>query len=78
MKSFGFTSSILNYTRELKQSRSIIYNLFTNLNSNKFKSSVLKTAISDHHAVMGVLQLFKEENDNVFYFARNYFNTNIQ
>jgi exonuclease III len=72
MKTYGLESRILNYTREFKQSRSLIDNIFTNVSNHDFQSSVLKAAISDHHVAMGILKLFEKENENLFYFTRTY------
>lgn len=50
MLSFGLRSTITSFTREFKGSTSIINNIFTDIPQHLTTTSVLITAISDHHA----------------------------
>lgn len=53
MSSFGLRQTISVFTREYGGSSSLIDNIFTNIPSGRFKSSVLITGMSDHHAQVG-------------------------
>uniref|UniRef100_A0A1B6KQP0 Endonuclease/exonuclease/phosphatase domain-containing protein n=1 Tax=Graphocephala atropunctata TaxID=36148 RepID=A0A1B6KQP0_9HEMI len=56
MKSFNFYPSIFTYTREFKNSKSIIDNIFTNIPKGEIECFNLVTSLSDHYAQISILR----------------------
>lgn len=50
MNTYGLRYTISTFTREFKGSKSAIDNIFTNISDDLIKSSVVVTAMTDHHA----------------------------
>jgi exonuclease III len=55
MKSYGLVKMINNYTREFNGSTTTIDNIFTDIEMRSISSSVLISALSDHHAQMALI-----------------------
>lgn len=57
MSSFGLRDTIRSYTREFNGSKSLIDNIFTNINATQLDTQVLITGVSDHHAQIGEINM---------------------
>lgn len=79
MSCFGLNQTIFNYTREANGSRSIIDNVFTDFLPNDFDSSVVISALSDHHAQLFVnkTSLFDKDRSPKFMIKRIINNENV-
>lgn len=50
MESYGLHNTVKSYTRECKESKSLLDPVFTNINNDMFNCYVVISALSDHHA----------------------------
>lgn len=66
MSSFGLKQKIKSFTREVGGSKSMIDLIFTNINSQEFQSSILITALSDHHGQEILLKTTKQVNNFLY------------
>lgn len=62
MNSYGLRHTITTYTREVKESKTGIDNIFTNISHDAFFSRVVVTALSDHHAQEAAILFCKTIN----------------
>jgi hypothetical protein len=79
MSSYGLRDTIFTFTREYGGSSSLIDNIFTNVSTDRFKSSVLITGISDHHAQVADIRVgaFKTKSP-AFKFGRSFSEDSIR
>lgn len=79
MKSHGLVNKVKSFTREQRNSKSLIDLAFTDLSSCVFQCDVLITALSDHHAQVSVVgREDSTRTENLFLFKRSFGNNNIQ
>jgi hypothetical protein len=70
MSSFGLDQQIQNFTREVRGSKSMIDLVFTNIKSQEFQSSIMITALSDHHGQEVLLKTNKQMSNSFYTYKR--------
>lgn len=80
MLSFGLRETVFSFTREFNGSKTRIDNVFCNINRESFKTDVVISGISDHHAQVSSMILCNTNKkcDPLYKVKRSFINENVK